>query len=73
MKMSALFNKDLPHSCAYCIHGCDSFFGNEFLCDKHGVTKMGDSCRHYRYDPLKRTPKKAKPADGYDPEDFSLE
>lgn len=45
---------------------------NEILCIKHGVTELRDSCRHYKYDPLKRVPERIKIADNYKPEDFSL-
>ena len=70
--MASLFNKELPPSCSYCVHGRESLFDGEVLCKKHGVTEARDACRHYRYDPLKRVPNKARISDQYDPEDFSL-
>lgn len=70
--MSSVFNKDLPHSCSYCVYGCASLFSGEILCKKHGVTAARDSCRSYRYDPLKRVPARVKLGDNYKPEDFSL-
>ncbi len=70
--MARLFNKELPHSCKYCIHGKNSLFENEILCKKHGVTDPRDCCRSYKYDPIKRIPDRVKIADGYKPEDFSL-
>ena len=66
------FNKKLPHSCEYCVHGSRSAYMKEILCKKRGVTEYRDSCRHYKYDPLKREPNKAKIADNYNPEDFKL-
>lgn len=66
------FNKKLPHYCEYCVHGICSEFSNEVLCKKHGITNTKDSCRHYKYDPLKRDPAKVKISDNYTPEDFSL-
>ena len=71
MKESA-FNKKLPSSCEYCVHGKRSVYGKEILCLKKGVTSYRDSCRHYKYDPLKREPNKAKIADNYSSEDFKL-
>ena len=70
--MASLFNKNLPPSCAYCLHGRESLVDGEILCKKHGVTESHDACRHYCYDPLKRVPKKTKISDQYDPEDFSI-
>ena len=70
--MASLFNKKLPPSCAYCLHGRESLVEGEILCKRHGVTNEQDSCRHYRYDPLKRTPRTPKISDQYDPEDFSI-
>lgn len=71
--MSApLFNKNIPHSCAWCKFGKKSEYNDDILCIKKGITSTFDSCRHYKYDALKRTPQKQKPADGYSPEDFKL-
>lgn len=72
MNMSAMFNKKLPHFCRYCAFGKGSLFTGEILCKKHGVTSANDSCRHYKYDPLRRIPERVKIADDYNPEDFSL-
>lgn len=70
--MASSFNRDLPRACAYCAYGQLTSSGEEVLCPKHGVTGPRDSCRHYRYDPIKRVPKRTKIADGYDPEDFFI-
>lgn len=67
-----VFNKKIPPNCGYCVHGYPSEYSNEILCKKRGVTNLRDSCRHYKYDPLKREPNKVKIADNYKPEDFSL-
>lgn len=66
------FNKKLPASCSYCVYGTPTVYGKEILCKKRGVTEIRDSCRKYKYDPLKRQPQKAKIADGYSEEDFKL-
>lgn len=70
--MSSLFNKSLPRSCQYCVYG-KTLPSKEVLCIKCGVTELRDSCRHYKYDPLKRIPARAEIADNYHPEDFMLE
>lgn len=70
--MADIFNKDLPHVCSYCEYGRESLFSGEILCSKRGVTSPRDSCRKYKYDPLKRVPERIKISDNYNPEDFSL-
>lgn len=70
--MSSFFNKKLPRSCKYCVYGKCSSFSDEVLCSKYGVTNAYDSCRKYKYDPLRRIPEKVKVADNYSLEDFEL-
>ena len=66
------FNKALPHYCEYCINGRVSEFSDEVLCSKKGITHRKDCCRHYKYDPLSRMPKKAELNKNYSAEDFSI-
>ena len=70
--MASFFNKKLQHSCAYCVHGRKSEYGDDVFCKKRGVTDSKDYCRHYKYDPLKRQPLNIKPADNYNADDFKL-
>lgn len=48
--------------------GRESLFSGEILCSKRGVTSVRDSCRKYKYDPLKRVPERVKISDNYKPE-----
>ena len=66
------FNKKLPKKCEYCIYGKGSSYSDEILCLKKGVTNANDSCKKYKYDPLKRVPKRPKLADNYKSEDFEI-
>ena len=66
------FNKKLQHRCEYCVHGNELLNSNEILCKKRGVTDRQDSCRHYKYDPLKRKPEQTKISNNYSQEDFTL-
>lgn len=68
-----LFRKKIERACAYCVHGTRLEDG-QILCAKKGLKKEEDKCRRFRYDPLKRVPKKARALDfsRYDAEDFSL-
>lgn len=67
-----VFSKQLPRHCEYCVHGMASEFSDEILCLKKGITHSTDSCRKYKYDPLKRQPKRQTVGDNYSPEDFSI-
>lgn len=66
------FNRDLSPACAYCLHGWKSEYSDEIFCKKRGVTSPDDSCRSFRYDVLKRKPKKNAPSGDFKPEDFEL-
>ena len=68
----SVFNKKLPPSCEYCMHGSRLEYGGDILCKKHGVTELRDYCRSYKYDPLKRIPQMPKISENYKPEDFEL-
>ncbi len=68
-----LFRKKIERSCAHCIHGVHLEDG-QILCTRKGLKTREDKCFRFRYDPLKRLPKKAKALDfsRYDKEDYSL-
>lgn len=66
------FNKNLQKSCQYCVYGTFLEMTNETVCKKRGVIEGRDYCRSYKYDPLKRTPQKAKIGDNYTADDFKL-
>jgi hypothetical protein len=50
-----LFQKDIEPRCAYCTRGTQ-LDEEKILCLKRGIVSCGDSCRAFRYDPLKRVP-----------------
>lgn len=66
------FNKDIPPACEYCRYGHKSDYSDDIFCSKRGVTSPGDSCRRFRYDVLKRTPRRTTPSGEFKPEDFEL-
>lgn len=68
-----LFRKDIERSCSYCTRSA-KVDENTCLCERKGLVSANDSCRRFRYDPLKRVPKAFKPADfsEFDNVDFSL-
>ena len=68
-----LFRKKHPRSCSYCVYGT-KLNNEEVLCVKKGIMSADKKCCKFKYDPFKRIPLKAKPADfsKYDCDDFSL-
>ena len=71
--LKKLFNKnDVTPSCSYCTYGRLSPNAESILCIKKGVVEVDFSCRKFKYDPLKRQPRRPKPIDKFDKEDFSL-
>lgn len=54
-----LFKKEIEPRCGYCGRGT-LVDEDTVTCLKRGVVHPSGSCRHFRYDPLKRTP--ARPA-----------
>ena len=68
-----LFRKKIERSCAYCLYGT-KLEEDQILCSKNGMRSIDESCRKFKYDPLKRVPTKAKAMDfsKFQDEDFSL-
>ena len=68
-----LFRKDIEPRCAYCCRG-QGISEREVACVKRGVVPAENSCRSFRYDPLKRGP--PRPAvletERLKPEDFAI-
>ena len=67
-----LLNKNISPACEYCKHGTASKYTDEVFCLKKGVTNKQDACRHYKYDVLKRTPKRINPTGEFTAEDFEI-
>ncbi len=67
-----LFSNEIPPACTYCKSGFLTRDGRSVLCEKKGVCSPYDSCRHYRYAPLKRVPKRPNALPKYEKSDFEL-
>lgn len=71
--MKKLFNQGLPPACEYCLHGRLSPDESMVLCVKKGFMLPSSSCRSFKYDALKRLPKKGERiATNFTKKDFSL-
>lgn len=68
-----LFNDgDISPSCRLCKHGMISADGDCVLCVKTGIRQLDSSCRSFKYDPLKRVPRKVAGLGNFTEEDFKL-
>ena len=65
-----LFRKKIDRFCSYCVYA-GKLDDETYLCAKRGFVA---ACQKFKYDPLKRVPKRRKPKDfsEYDELDFSL-
>ena len=52
-----LFAKKIEPRCVYCQRGTP-LDEEQVICPKRGVVSVGEHCRAFRYDPLKRVPPK---------------
>ncbi len=67
-----LFDKNLQKKCEYCLNAQPIGNDGEMVCKKKGIVNSDDFCRGYKYDPLKREPKRQLISDNYSPDDFKL-
>ena len=72
MRNKKLFGARIEPACGYCGIGRETEDGAKILCPKVGVMTPSDSCRKFRYDPLKRVPAAVRPLPCYRTEDFEL-
>lgn len=72
MKQKLFSEKNYPKVCANCAYGTMTNDMQSVLCMKKGVKEPNESCRKYKYDPLKRVPQKITFFSDYSPEDFML-
>ncbi len=50
-----LFQKKMPPKCSYCASSI-TLDKESAMCVKKGIVPATYSCRHFRYDPLRRVP-----------------
>lgn len=72
MRKKLTNDKDMVRSCKLCSHGIISADGDCVLCIKTGIRELDSSCRSFKYDPLKRVPKKIAGLGAFTEEDFRL-
>ena len=58
MRKKLVNTEDITPACRLCSHGMIAADGDCVLCVKTGIRQLDSSCRSFKYDPLKRVPKK---------------
>lgn len=72
MKQKMIDKKKYTSKCANCFFGRTPKDRTVVLCEKKGIVEPDASCRHYKYDPLKRVPSKVVIDNSYTKEDFEI-
>ncbi len=67
-----LLNKNIEPCCEICTFGIILADDSGVLCKKCGIRNFDSSCRKFKYDPLKRVPRKSPAMAGFSKEDFEL-
>lgn len=66
---ASFFGKNIEPSCAYCAH--NTTIQGDTKCSLNYIPE-NDSCKHYKYDPLRRVPKGDPSLGNFSSEDFKL-
>jgi len=62
--------ENINPACEYCVHGRLGASRLNIFCLKQGITGLGDSCRKFTYDPMRRKPRSLPPPRQYTRSDF---
>lgn len=68
-----LFGTNIEPACVYCIYGRPAPDNIMILCRKFGPVAPYYSCRKFKYNPLKRIPKRQPKLPNFSPDDFEIE
>ncbi|MGN0468390.1 MAG: hypothetical protein ACI4GY_06680 [Acutalibacteraceae bacterium] len=63
---------EIEPKCEYCQRAFLSKETGALYCEKKGVVESDDSCKKFKYDPLKRVPRKIKISCDFDEDDFKI-
>lgn len=73
MTKKKLFGGNVDPSCRTCAHGKLSYDSETVLCEHGGAVPSHHHCHRFQYDPLRRTPMRRAPLDGFSSSDFALD
>lgn len=61
MKKKLCEEYDIAKKCAFCEHASKTLDTEKMICKKKGIVHAEYTCRAFRYDLMKRTPKRLPP------------
>ena len=70
--MKKILGDGVEPKCQYCRFGTPVADSDTVLCVKNGVRDGSSSCKKFRYDPLKRIPRRPPELLTFSEDDFSL-
>ncbi|MCL2488047.1 MAG: hypothetical protein FWE80_05120 [Oscillospiraceae bacterium] len=68
-----LFGNNIQPACEVCLFGRRAVDGKTVLCPQRGVVPLYYSCRRFKYDPLKRMPRRNPSLPKHRAEEFTLD
>ncbi len=68
-----MYGATIAPACEYCAWGRRASDPRMILCEKCGIVSPYYKCKKFRYDPLRRVPKRPPKLPAFSPEDFSLD
>ncbi len=66
------FKKRIEPSCSYCRFGQICKGTTAVVCSKVGISEAAESCRKFKYDPVKRVPRPPQILEKFTEDDFKL-
>ena len=72
MAPNGLFGNRIPPACQYCEFASPAGNDQFRACSKKGIVRANFYCRHYRYDPILRIPRRPLELETFDLEEFTL-
>ena len=64
--------QERPQRCGCCVFASELHDADQVLCRKRGAVDADFCCRRFRYDALKRVPRRLPAPEGLHPEDIIL-
>lgn len=72
MKKPIINKNEITPACDICAHGIISADGENVLCPRTGVRLLDSQCKSFKYDPIKRVPRRRMSKGEFTVDDFKL-
>ena len=68
-----LYGNKIEPACEYCANGRIAADETSVLCERRGVVPLYYSCNKFKYDPLRRKPRRSPVMKTYSDDEFRIE